>query len=45
VEKVECIGNWIRSGLINLSIEGGTGIILDTAINVDADKEIDDKLD
>jgi hypothetical protein len=45
VEKVECIGNWIRSGLINLSTEGGTGIILDTAIDVDVDKEIEDELD
>ncbi|KAF5139512.1 hypothetical protein E5D57_003308 [Metarhizium anisopliae] len=45
VEKVECIGNWIRSGLITLSVEGGNGIILDTAIDVDVDKEVDDELD
>lgn len=45
LEKVECIGNWIRSGLITLSVEGGNGIILDTAIDVDVDKEVDDELD
>ncbi|OWT42391.1 hypothetical protein VFPPC_18318 [Pochonia chlamydosporia 170] len=45
VEKVECIGNWIRSGLITLSIEGGNGIIVDTAIDVDVDREVDDELD
>ena len=45
VEKVECIGNWIRLGLITLSIEGGNGIILDTAIDVDVDREVDDELD
>lgn len=45
VEKVECIGNWIRLGLITLSIEGGNGIILDTAIDIDVDREVDDELD
>ena len=45
VEKAECIGNWIRLGLITLSIEGGNSIILDTAINIDVDREVDDELD
>ena len=45
MEKVECIGNWIRLGLITLSIEGRNGIVLDTAIDVDVDRDVDDELD
>lgn len=45
VEKVECIGNWIQLGLITPSSEGGNGIAVDTAIDIDVDREIDDELD
>lgn len=45
VEKVECIGNWIRLGLITPSSKGGNGIVVDTAIDIDVDREIDDELD
>lgn len=46
LEKVECIGNWLRSGLIKPCQKGGGGLIPAAAIDdddnsVDSDKEFD----
>lgn len=46
LDKVECIGNWLRSGLIKPSQKGGGGLIPAAAIDeddnsVDSDKEFD----
>ena len=44
VENIEYIGNWIQLGLVTLSIEGWNGMMLDTAFDVDVDREADDEL-
>jgi hypothetical protein len=33
LEKVECIGNWLREGHIRKSVDGGMGIITDTGLD------------
>jgi hypothetical protein len=47
LEKVECIGNWLREGLIILSSRGGRGLVVDSDINsstrVDSDDDLDSK--
>ena len=45
LEKVECIGNWIREGLIKPSREGGRGIVVDTGFDREDSTEIDNEID
>jgi hypothetical protein len=45
LEKVECIGNWLREGIIIPSSRGGRGLVVDGEINgsvhVDSDHDLD----
>lgn len=45
LEKVECIGNWLREGLITPSSRGGRGLVMDGEINSSIRAESDDDLD
>ncbi|GKT52606.1 putative AC transposase [Colletotrichum spaethianum] len=45
LEKVECIGNWLREGLIIPSSRGGRGLVLDGEINGSVRVDSDDDLD
>lgn len=45
LEKVECIGNWLREGLIIPSSRGGRGLVLDGEINGSIRVDSDDDLD
>ncbi|KAL6405526.1 hypothetical protein AUP68_11284 [Ilyonectria robusta] len=45
LEKVECIGNWLREGLIIPSSRGGRGLVVDGEINGSIRVDSDDDLD
>ncbi|RKK76433.1 hypothetical protein BFJ68_g18036 [Fusarium oxysporum] len=45
LEKVECIGNWLREGLIIPSSRGGRGLVVDGEINGSVHVDSDDDLD
>jgi hypothetical protein len=45
LEKVECIGNWLREGLIIPSSRGGRGLVVDGDINSSTQVDSDDNLD
>ncbi|KAF5229463.1 hypothetical protein FANTH_14197 [Fusarium anthophilum] len=45
LEKVECIGNWFREGLIILSSRGGRGLVVEGEINGSVHVDSDDDLD
>ncbi|KAG4271540.1 hypothetical protein FPRO04_14671 [Fusarium proliferatum] len=45
LEKVECIGNWLREGLIIPSSRGGRGLVVDGEINGSIWVDSDDYLD
>jgi hypothetical protein len=45
LEKVECIGNWLREGLIVLLLCGGRGIVVDSKVNSSTRVDLDDDLD
>ncbi|KAF5253811.1 hypothetical protein FOXYS1_14492, partial [Fusarium oxysporum] len=45
LEKVECIGNWLREGLIIPSSRGGRGLVVDGEINGSVHVDSDDNLD
>jgi len=45
LEKVECIGNWLREGLITPSSRGGRGLVVDGEINNSIRVDSDDDLD
>jgi hypothetical protein len=45
LEKVECIGNWLREGHIKTSTHGGRGVITDTGIDSGDDKDSDANFD
>lgn len=38
LEKVECIGNWLREGHIKRSGQGGRGLI--AAISIDGEQDL-----
>ena len=44
IEKVECIGNWLRKGHIIRSSRGGAGLICDPGLpddDMDMDQDVD----
>ncbi len=45
LEKVECIGNWLREGLIIPSSRGGRGLVVDGEVNSSISPGPDDDLD
>jgi hypothetical protein len=45
LEKVECVGNWLREGIIEPSSRGGMGIIVPTGIDYGMDANLDGELD
>lgn len=45
LEKVECVGKWLREGIITPSSRGGMGIIVPTGIDYSVDINLDDELD
>ncbi|KAM6514041.1 hypothetical protein FALCPG4_18889 [Fusarium falciforme] len=45
LEKVECIGNWLREGLIIPSSRGGRGLVVDGEVNGSIRVDSDDDLD
>ena len=45
LEKVECVGNWLREGIITPSSRGGVGIIVPTGIDYSVDINLDNELD
>ena len=45
LEKVECIGNWLREGLIIPSSRGGRGLVVDGEMNSGIRLDSDDDLD
>jgi len=44
LEKVECIGNWLREGHIQIA-HGGMGVITDTGLDSGGDEESDNQFD
>lgn len=45
LEKVECIGNWLREGHIQKTTHGGMGIITDTGLDSGGDEDSDINFD
>lgn len=45
LEKVECIGNWLREGLIIPSSRGGRGLVVDGEVNSSIPADSDNDLD
>jgi hypothetical protein len=43
IQRIECIGSWIRDGYIQLSSLGGMGLSIE-AIAVDEDSELGDEV-
>jgi hypothetical protein len=39
LEKVECIGNWLREGHIQKAVHGGMGAITDTGFDSGGDED------
>jgi hypothetical protein len=45
LEKVECIGNWLREGHIQKTVHGGMGVITDTGFDSGGDEDSDVNFD
>jgi hypothetical protein len=41
IEKVECIGNWLREGHIQKAVHSGMGVITDTGFDSGGDEDPD----
>jgi hypothetical protein len=45
LEKVECIGNWLREGHIQKTVHGGMGVITDTGFDSSGGEDSDVNFD
>ncbi|KAI8416749.1 hypothetical protein FOFC_03062 [Fusarium oxysporum] len=45
LEKVECIGNWLREGHIQKTVHGGMGVITDTGFDSGGGEDSDVNFD
>lgn len=45
LERVECVGNWQREGIITPASRGGMGIIVSSTIDYDVEREMEQEFD